>query len=240
VSRQPRRRLAITLVATAALLPIALLISQGVAEAGVRYTTKTATIPSGGNGAAEPGGGSRIANKAFGYYIGRVMPGGTFVKTGGRANHVYGRITGPGVNVCGWLHKSALAGRDGRQDSSCSRGAANKMWQRTTFGKRFSAPAGTKGHSGVPVAAKAGCPMFYNYFTDSQLRRGTLRDQAGGTIGTGGPRPGTVKYRFVTRDGKAVVIFDDVLGWGFTRPDCVNMNGLTTFNDSDKGSPPRF
>jgi hypothetical protein len=231
------------LVATAA-AAVALIggLSQA-ALAGPSYNTTNGAIPSGPTqGQDEPGPGARIANKAFGYYIGRVMPGGRLVQTGGRASHHFGRITGPGVNICGWLHKSARAQKIGQAPTSCSKATADRIWQRTTFGKRFSSPAGTKRHSGTPVSIKSGknCELFYNYFVDSDMKNGQLRDSAG-PISTA-----QVNYRYVTRDGKVAVVLDERLGWGFVPSDCLTMRDpatnkpIKTYNDQDKGTPPKF
>ncbi|MGP4093723.1 hypothetical protein [Nonomuraea sp. KM90] len=209
--------------------------------------TDDGTIPSGPNqGQDEPGPGARVANKAFGHYISRVMPGGRLTQVGGRASHYYGRITGPEVNLCGWLHKSAHGPRvDGAADT-CSKRTANRMWQRMTIGKRFSAPAGTKGHNGTPVAVTPGtnCILYYNYFTDSTFKRGHLRDP-GGHIGTNPASPGHIRYRYETHDGTAAVVFDDVHGWGFVAVGCLTMRDPTTnrriktFNDRDRRSSER-
>jgi hypothetical protein len=218
------------------------------AVAGPSYVTNDGAVPSGPNqGEDEPGPGARIANKAFGYYIGRVMPGGRFVDVGGRASHYYGRITGAGVTICGWLHESARGPRDGTEADTCSKRTADRIWQRMVIGKDFSAPAGTKGHSGTPVAVrpKANCTLFYNYFTDSTFTRGQLRDPAG-PIGSDPAGPGRVTYRYLTRDGAAAVVVDDVYGWGFVVPDCLTMRDpatnkpVRTYNDPDRGAPPTF
>jgi hypothetical protein len=232
----PTRIVAATAMAlTTAITPMAL------ATAAPIYSTKTGAIPSGGNGAAEPGGGARIANKAYGYYIGRVREGSDFTRLGGRTSHYYGRIVGQDINLCGWLHKTALGTRQAPAGArNCSRTVANRIWQRRIFGRHFSAPAGTKHHSGVRVPAKSGCPLFYNYFTTSSLKDGSLRTQAPGTIGTAPTAAGTVKYRYETRDQIAVVIYDDALGWGFTYRNCVTLQGIRLYNDADKGPLPRF
>jgi hypothetical protein len=228
-------------LAVTAALTIPLAVTAPSATAAPIYTTKTGAIPSGGNGAPEPGGGARITNKAFGYYIGRAKEGSHFTRLGGRASHYYGRIAGQDVNLCGWLHHSALGTREHqRGKATCSHAVADRIWQRTMFGRNFSAPAGTKHHSGVRVPAKSGCPLFYNYFTTSTLRHGTFRTPAPGTIGTAPSAPGTVKYRYQIRDGKAVVVYDDALGWGFTYRSCVTLRGINTYNDADKGKPPKF
>lgn len=222
---------------------LVLLVSstQG-ALASPTYGTGEGVIPSGPTkGQDEPGPGARITNKAFGYYIGRVMPGGQLTQVGGRKSHYYGRITGPDVSICGWLHKSARGSRLGNAPNSCSKATADRIWQRATVGTRFSAPAGTKGHSGVPVSVTPGmdCRLHYNYFVDTSFRHGQLRDQAG-------PIGAQVRYRYQTRDGEAAVVLDDRLGWGFLDADCLTMRDpvtnkrIKTFNDRDKGSPPRF
>jgi hypothetical protein len=233
----PTRIVAAAAIAlTAGIIPIA-----SAATAAPIYSTKTGAIPSGGNGAAEPGGGARITNKAYGYYIGRIREGSDFTRLGGRASHYYGRIVGQDTNLCGWLHKTALGAKQARAGApNCSHAVANRMWQRTTFGRDFSARAGTKHHSGVRVQATAGCPLFYNYFTNSTLKHGSFRTQAPGTIGTAPTTAGTVKYRYETRDRNAVVIYDDKLGWGFTYRNCVTLRGIKLYNDADKGPRPRF
>jgi hypothetical protein len=218
------------------------------AAAGPSYVTNDGAVPSGPNqGEDEPGPGARIANKAFGYYIGRVMPGGRFVDVGARVSHHYGRITGAGVSICGWLHKSALGPRGGAAASTCSKRTADRMWQRTAIGKDFSAPGGAKGQSGTLVAVRPGanCTLSYNYFTDSTFTRGRLRDSAG-PIGTDPASPGRVKYRYLTRDGAAAVVLDDVYGWGFVGAGCLTMRDPTTdqpirtYDDPDLGAPPTF
>jgi hypothetical protein len=216
--------------------------STQAASAGPTYGTGEGAIPSGPTqGQDEPGPGARIANKAFGYYIGRVMSGGNLTQVGGRASHYYGRISGPGVNMCGWLHKSARGSQLGRSPNSCSKATADRIWQRTTIGTRFSAPAGAKGQSGDPVSVTPGmdCRLHYNYFVDTSFKRGQLRDQAGPI----GPQ---VRYRYQTRDGQAAVVLDDRLGWGFVDADCLTMRDpvtnqrIKTYNGGDKGFPPRF
>lgn len=234
-----------------ATIAAALAVTMGTAStasAGPNYRTTDGAIPSGPNqGQDEPGPGARIANKAFGYYIGRVMPGGHLTQVGGRVSHYYGRISGPGVNFCGWLHRSARGGRMGNASSTCSSATANRMWQRRTIGKRFSTPAGTKGHNGtlVTVAPGKNCNLHYNYFNNSTFTQGHLRNVAG-PIGTDPASLGQVRYRYQTNDGNVAVVFDNVHGWGFVAIDCLTMRDpatnerIKTYNDRDRGSPPRF
>jgi len=209
-----------------------------VSSAGTVHPVGNGTIPSGPNqGEDEPGPGARIANKAFGYYIGRAMPGTQLNRTGGRKSHSYGRITGPtNVTICGWIHDDALGDSTGRRPNSCSKSTANRIWQRKNIGRDFSTPAATKKHSGVAVPVKdPSCRINYNYFTDTTFKSGVLRDP-GGTIGS----TGRVYYRYLTRDGQAAVIRDEVHGWGFVAKDCIDLSSAPKYNDPDRSRPPGF
>ncbi|WP_431921687.1 hypothetical protein [Nonomuraea jabiensis] len=117
------------------------------------------------------------------------------------------------------------------------------MWQRTNIGTKFSKPAGTKGHSGVPTKVATGqgkdCRLYYNYFSGTNFTRGAFRDPAHPSDQIG-KRSGQVNYRFQALDGKALVVLDGDYGWGFIRPECVTMLDTTnnqpipTFNDPDR------
>src|SRR4051812_34241876 len=89
------------------------------ASAGDMYYIQTATVPSGCPGCPEPGGGARITNKDYGYYIGRAMPGTRFTSMQTYNDHHWGRAIDT-VNMCGWVHIDALAGKIGYDTNSCS------------------------------------------------------------------------------------------------------------------------
>ncbi|MEV1238509.1 hypothetical protein [Nonomuraea sp. NPDC049750] len=231
-----------TLIAISGVLAMSLL-SAPVALAGTAFTTKDGAIPSPNEGKDELGAGARITNRPFGYYLGRIMSQSAFIQVGpSQLNHAYGRLQGAGVNMCGWIHLSARGARTGTRPNSCSTSTANSMWQRTNIGTKFSKPAGTKRHSGVPTKVAAGkgkdCRLYYNYFTGTNFTRGTFRDPAHPTEQIG-KRSGQINYRFQTLDGKALVVLDEDYGWGFIRPECVTMLDATTnqpiptFNDPD-------
>ncbi|MEV4315302.1 hypothetical protein [Actinocrispum sp. NPDC049592] len=246
-SPSSRRRIVCTTIAATLAFGASTFAAAPAAVANPSYLTTDGDIPSPNNGLDEPGAGARITNKPFGYYLGRIMTGSTFTQVGGRfKGHYYGRLTGAGTNMCGWLHRSARGARMGSAKSSCSAATANHMWQRTHVGKRFSAPAGTKGTSGAPttINADAGkdCRLYYNYFTGTDFQHGSLRDPADQTYRAGGESK-QVDYRFVTLDGKAAVVRDATYGWGFVRPECLTMRDPTTnaviptYNDPDTGAP---
>lgn len=216
----------------------ALFVNPPASSAGTIHPIGNGTIPSGPNrGDDEPGPGARITNKAFGYYIGRAMPGSQLNRTGGRVDHSFGRITGPtDVNICGWIYDDALGQSTARSTNSCSKATADRIWQRKVIGRDFSARAGKKKHSGVPVPVKdPTCQINYNYFTDTTFRHGRLRDP-GGTIGS----TGRVYYRYLTRDRQAAVIRDEVHGWGFVDKDCIDLSAAPKYNDRDRGHPRKF
>jgi hypothetical protein len=77
------------------------------------------------------------------------------------------------------------------------------------------------------------CTLFYNYFygTDYQHNGGHWADAAG-TVQS------TVHYRFTTRDGKAAVVRDTVLGWGFLSLECVQ-RPTNLYNDNDPSATAR-
>jgi hypothetical protein len=242
-----RRRIVCTTIATMLAFSASIVAAAPVAVANPTYLTTDGDIPSPANGLDEPGVGARITNKPFGYYIGRIMTGATFTQVGDRfKGHYYGRLVGAGTNMCGWLHRSARGARTGDAKSSCSTATANHMWQRTHVGKRFSATAGTKGTSGALTTINADtgkdCRLYYNYFTGTDFKHGSLRDPADPTYRAGGESK-QVNYRFVTLDGKAAVVRDATYGWGFVRPECLTMRDpatnavIPTFNDPDKGTP---
>jgi hypothetical protein len=239
-ARRAAYRLAAVCIATAAAGQMLILAPQA-ASADSTYRTHNGAVPSGPNkGDDEPGPGARITNKAFGYYIGRAMPGSHFTQVGGRASHFYGRFQGHNkMNMCGWIHRSARGEKVGHRSARCSKALADSIWQRTTIGQSFSAPAGTKGHNGVQVTVtRPGCRLYYNYFDGTNFQHGKLRDRTG-IIGTSNPAH-TVRYRYQTRDGNTAVIFDDRYGWGFTRSNCIDLSTTPVYQDPDTGPPPRF
>ncbi|MBG0814477.1 hypothetical protein [Planomonospora sp. ID82291] len=234
------RRTAPAVVASVALA----LLPAFAAVAGTAYTVEDGAIPSPNEGKDELGAGARIANRPFGYYIGRVMSGSDFIQSGtAQKNHAYGRLRGSGVNMCGWIHLSARGGHTGSRPDSCSMATARAIWQRTRIGTGFSAPAGTKKHSGVPTRVATGqgkdCRLYYNYFSGTKFTHGAFRDPAHADEQIG-RRSGEVNYRFRTLDGGALVVLDGDYGWGFVRPECVTMldartgRPIATFNDPDR------
>jgi hypothetical protein len=225
----------VAIAATLVSLLMLALTTQG-ASAGAIYITHRGKIPSGGHGAYEVGNGARIANKAYGYYIGWTAAGSTFTNTGGRAGHRYGRINNASINICGWIHHSALDRRTKKSGrSGCSIALASKIAHRLTIGQNFSTRAETRGVDpvvSIPVK-DPNCHLFYNYFDDDRFQTGRLRE-SGGKLGAGTADLGHVGYRYQTRDGKAVVVRDASGRWGFTQTKCVDLTKVPhMYNDPD-------
>lgn len=230
----------VTVSAVMALLAL-LSIMAPAAEADAVYTTKRGKIPSGGHGGYETGDGARIANKAKGYYLGWVATGSRFTRVGGRLSHKYGQVSGPGINICGWVHNSALRRTAGQSRAGCSKALANQIWQRTTFGQNFSTLAGTRKVDpvvSIPVK-NPNCHLFYNYFDHNNFQTGRLRNSAG-TLGSDTRDADHVGYRYQTRDSKVVVIRNAAGRWGFVKTECVDLTNVPIYNDPDPGQPPKF
>jgi hypothetical protein len=217
-----RRRIAATAPGAAVLAAV---LGGVPAYAGHVHGIMTAPSPS--TGAPIAGGGSWIVNKPSGYYLGRAMPGDSFddeVTTGD--NWHYGRAI-TGVNMCGWVMPGSMGGARGDVADSCSAATREALSHRRTVGRDYSARA-HKATDGTPVPADTSCRLFYNYFygTDFTANGGHWANPAAG------PTSATVRYRFTTNDGAAVVVRDPVQGWGFLPTGCVTRPGQL-FNDND-------
>lgn len=214
------KRTAATICLAAALV----LSFQAPAQAGHGHAIRTAPSPSSG----EPvtGGGTWIVNRADAYYIGRLLPGSTFINevTNGNDWH-YGRAFG-NVNMCGWVLPGSMGAYLGDAPDSCSSEVMRRLSHRRYIGRDFNAPAHAA-TDGSAVSSWAGCGMYYNYFygSDFSSNFGRAADYAG-------PISSSVRYRFTTRDGNGVVMRDPVLGWGFTYIGCVQ-RPAALYNDDD-------
>lgn len=194
----------------------------GAAQAGTEHRVKTAPSPS--VGTPIEGGGSWIVNKPSGYYLGRAVKGSTFDNEANSGNNWhYGRAGGP--NMCGWVMPGSLGATTGRPSDSCSAATEERIKHRLNFGRDFNAKA-HKAETGSSVPAN-GCTMYYNYFrgTDFASGGGHWANRAGST-------GASVLYRFTTRDGKAAVVRDPTLGWGFVDASCVG-RPERVHNDND-------
>ena len=211
----PRRTTAaLVLVASTALLA-----GAGPAYAGPVHEVQTAMSPSTG----EPirGGGTWLVNKPSGYYLGRALPGQRFEdEDTSPAGWHYGR----GPLFCAWAMPGSLGADAGTVADNC--GDESPMAHRRTIGADFNAPA-HEATDGTPVPADVSCTVHLNYLQGDDFagNGGHWADPAG--------HPGaSVRYRFTTRDGKAVVVRDEVLGWGFLPVGCVT-RPAELFNDND-------
>ncbi|GAA5196494.1 hypothetical protein GCM10023322_65530 [Rugosimonospora acidiphila] len=214
------RRAAVVLAGCAA----AVLGAVTPAQAGHVHAIQTANSPS--DGAPIAGGGSWIVNKPSGYYLGRLMPGDRFDdEVTSSANWHYGRAQGA-VNMCGWVMPGSMGAALGDTADSCSSTTESTLSHRRTFGRDYNAAAHQAG-DGTAVPANPACELYYNYFygTDFGSNGGHWATPAG-TVGS------TVRYRFTTNDGAAVVVRDPVLGWGFLPIGCVQ-RPATLYNDND-------
>jgi hypothetical protein len=194
------------------------------ASAGDMYYIKTASIPTGGG--TEPGGGARLANKPYGYYIGHAMEGTRFTSMGTTQNHRWGRAHDT-VNMCGWVYLDALGAKIGYDNNSCSAATQEYLRHRRTIGKDFNYPAHIGNQPTAVTVLNQGCPFFYNYFygTDFSSNGGHWSNYIG-SIGS------SVEYRFTTRDGRAYVVRHPRYGWGFVPAGCTT-RPLFLFNDND-------
>lgn len=197
-------------------------LGVGGAQAGIRHTVVTADSPS--TGAPVVGGGSWIANKNNGYYLGRAMPGTSFDNevTDSGAWH-FGRAYGP--NMCGWVMPGSLGATIGTESDSCSSATMASISHRRTVGKNFNARAheATDG-TAVPTT---GCTLDYNYFYGTDFATG-----GGHWANAAGAVQPTVRYRFTTLDGRAAVVRDSALGWGFVPIGCIT-RPATVYDDND-------
>ena len=204
---------------------VTLLVGGAPAYAGHVHGIQTANSPS--TGQPIEGGGSWIANKNNGYYLGRATVGASFdneYTDGG--NWHYGRAITT-VNMCGWVMPGSMGASRGDVADSCSTTTRERISHRLTFGRDFNARA-HEAVTGTSAPANPGCPFFYNYFygTDFGSNGGHWADQAPGTTAS------SVLYRFTTVDGGAVVVRDPNLGWGFLPFGCVT-RPHDLFNDND-------
>ncbi|MEU5691773.1 hypothetical protein [Actinosynnema sp. NPDC020468] len=194
----------------------------GVAAAGTEHVVVTANSPS--TGQPVTGGGTWLVNKPSGYYLGRELPGGRFdnEETSPAGWH-YGRAGGP--DLCSWAMPGSLGAVTGRPPDSCSATTRERLSHRRGVGRDYNAPA-HEATDGTSVAAGT-CTLYYNYFhgTDFPSNGGHWANPAG-------PVGGSVRYRFTTLDGRAAVVRDPALGWGFVPLSCVTRPS-PLYNDDD-------
>lgn len=220
-------RSSVRMLMRAAVLPLVLgagLAGQAVpASAGNIWTVKTAPSPS--TGAAIEGGGSWVVNKPSGYYLGRAVSGSRFdVVDTTPANWHYGRAIN-GVNMCGWVMPGSMGSKVGAQSDTCSAATRERLTHRRSFGKDFNAAA-HRAETGSSVPARP-CKFHQNYFYGSDFATG-----GGRWADPTGTNAGSVLYRFTTLDGRAAVVRDPALGWGFLPVECVD-KPATVYNDND-------
>jgi hypothetical protein len=223
-NRTRRRR---TAVRSALVGGFATVLLSGASPAHAGHVHAVTTAPSPSTGAPIAGGGSWIVNKPDGYYLGRAMPGDSFDNEfTSSGNWHYGRAI-TSVNMCGWVLPGSMGAARGDVADSCSTAARDRLAHRREFGRDYNAPAHAA-TDGTLVPANPACRLFYNYFhgTDFTGNGGHWADPATGTTG------GTVRYRFTTNDGAAVVVRDTTLGWGFLPVDCVQ-RPTPLYNDND-------
>jgi len=195
------------------------------AQAGHVHVIQTAKSPS--TGEPVDGGGSWIANKPSGYYIGRAMPGDLFDNEVTTPNNWHFGRAITAVNMCGWVMPGSLGTAEGDVPDSCSPATSEALSHRLTIGKDYNAGA-HDAQDGTAADANTSCPLYYNYFhgTDFSSNGGHMANPAAGTTSA------TVRYRFTTRDDAAVVVRDPELGWGFLATGCVERPDQL-FNDDD-------
>ncbi|HEV2088004.1 MAG TPA: hypothetical protein VGR21_06810, partial [Cryptosporangiaceae bacterium] len=140
------------------------------AFAGSTYTVTTASIPSTSQQPGpEPGGGARITNKPYGYYLGRAKVGSRFTSMGTIRNHRFGRAHQT-VNMCGWVYVDAIDTNLGDADNSCSRDTLRSLLHRRTIGRDFNAPPHEVNNAVLVTVLNPECPFFLNYFHGSDFR----------------------------------------------------------------------
>jgi hypothetical protein len=221
--RNAHRRRAVVVGAVAA---AALAAGQGAAWAGHQHLIQTAPSPS--TGQPVTGGGSWIVNKPSGYYVGRAMPGTVFddeVTTSG--NWHFGRAVTT-VDMCGWVMPGSMGAAAGDVADSCSATTQATLSHRLAVGRDFNAPA-HEATDGSAVPAGTGCTLYYNYFHGTSFAGGA---NGGHWANAAGAAASTVMYRFTTLDGRAVVVRDPALGWGFLPVACVSRPSAL-YNDND-------
>jgi hypothetical protein len=154
-------------------------------------------------------GGYVIGNCAPGWHLHRtiksapVPPEGTFFDGG----YVYGDFNG-----CGWIR----ADRDSQVGSDSSTACASPGRSPGEFGSAFNCPPGTCS-DGTGVAG-TNCQLYANYRPWS--------DSPAPTNPIGGAQSGTFLWRYVTRDGRYVMVRDpDIVSgsgnWGFVARSCL-------------------
>ena len=200
------------------------LTPTAVAHAGNLHSVVTAPSPSTGQPIA--GGGTWIVNTPSGYYLGRVLPGGQFDNEANSANSWhYGRAV-TGINMCGWAMPGSLGADLGTVPDSCSSATRATLSHRLYVGRDYNAPA-HQATDGTPAPANTNCTLYLNYF------HGTDFTTNGGHWATPAGAPGaSIRYRFTTRDGQAVVVRDSTHGWGFLPIGCLT-RPTQLYNDND-------
>ena len=210
-----RKRLAVGITALATTIAAVITLAPSATAGGV-YTVKTATIPSGGNGAPEPGGGARLTNKPFGYYIGRAMENTRFVSMGSLKNHHWGRAI-EGVDMCAYIHDSGLGAPQGDGNNSCGNETEAHLAHRLSVGKDFNFPPHVGNNPSPVTALNPECVFHFNYFQGSDFA-----SNGGHWANPAGPMGTAIEYRFTTLDGGAYVVRHPVWGWGFIQAGCTD------------------
>ena len=213
-----RKRVAIGITAVAAAVAAVLAVTPSASAGGI-YTVKTAAIPSGGNGAPEPGGGARLTNKPYGYYIGRAVEGSRFVSMGSLKGHHWGRAIET-VDMCAYIHDTALNTGLGAGSNSCSTTTENRLAHRRTIGKDFNFPPHIGNNPSPVTVLNPNCVFHQNYFHGSDFT-----SNGGHWANPVGPIGTAIEYRFTTNDGGAYVVRHPAWGWGFIQAGCTERPG---------------
>lgn len=160
------------------------------------------------------GGGAYVTSAPCGFYIGRAFTRDRF--DGQKRSHhgfTLGRVRRLGL--CGWIDPGTLSRRGPKVANGCPKAAQRRLADQYSFGRDFNCrPHACRGPSRhVPISS--GCPrtLYFNYV------HGRFLDPARGLLA---PR---VRYRYTTRDRRAVVVLAPRLGWGFLPARCVPVHG---------------
>jgi hypothetical protein len=182
------------------------------------YEIRAAYKPPPNSGPVE-GGGTWIANKPNGYYMGFAKEGSHFelAFTSRRGWH-FGRIIYT-VNLCGWIVPDAIHLKHPvhKVKPTCSASDRYLFWDRSTFGEEFNHGPGGEG-DGTKVEVTDTCSFYRNYFHGNHLhphKSGLVTHLHRQSL-----EHSKVHYRFSTKTGNAAVarVAMAGLGWGFIVP----------------------
>ena len=176
------------------------------------------------------GPGVWVTNEASGYYIGRSFRGDTMEKhiNSTSDDYAYGLIK-RGWNKleqCGWIESSAITPNVPLAEKSDCAPHLERLKKRWSFGKKFNClPARCVDGKETTMSRNKACDhkFFYNYAPPKKGSRNiSFPETEGGLYDYAGRQYGEVRYRYTTKDSRAVVVRSYKYGWGYLEADCVD------------------